>query len=143
MVFSDLVEGIRVWWESALIGGFFLVVGKRMSKFLDSAGLLPIPCIIRGNPILAQFGPKLENFMMIFCKAFFSFKHFTVMGCNTLTKVTIVNSPPSLPPPPRKKKCPRPICHPKLWSPVFCDEHVHKYQTQLSILTKLKKSFCE
>ena len=71
LVFSDLVEGIRVWWDSALIGGFFLVVGKRMSKILDSAGLLPIPCIIRGNPMLAQFGPKLENLMMIFGKAFF------------------------------------------------------------------------
>ena len=81
-----------------IIGGFFLVVGKRMSKFLASAGLFPIPCPIRENPpMLSQFGPKLENLMMILVKAFFSFfiflKHFTIMARNTLTKVTIVNSP--------------------------------------------------
>ena len=53
------------------------------------------------------------------------------MGRNTLTKVTVVNFSP--------KKYPKPICPPKLWSPVFCDGHVHKYQTQLCILTKLNK----
>ena len=63
------------------------------------------------------------------------------MGCNTLTKVTLVNSPHPPPPHHPPKKYPRPICPPKLWNPVFCDEHVHKYQTQLCILTKLKKSF--
>ena len=63
----------------------------------------------------------------------FLLKHFTIMGHNTLTKVTVVNFPP--------KKYPRPICPPKLLSPVFCDGHVHKYQTQLCILTKLKKRF--
>ena len=86
--------------------------------------------------MLSQFGPKLENLMMILCKAFFSFKHFTIMGHNTLTKVTIINLSPL--PPTKKKKYPRPIYPPKLWSPVFCDGHVQKYQTQLCILTKLK-----
>ena len=105
-----------------------------MSKFLASAGLFPFPCPIRENPpMFFQFGPKLDNLMMILCEAFFSFKHFTIMGRNTLTKVTVVNFPP--------KKYPRPICPPKLWSPVFCDGHVYKYQTQLCILTKLEKSF--
>ena len=52
--------------------------------------------------MLSQFGPKLENLMMILCKAFFSFKHFTIMGHNTLTKVTRINLSP--PPPPKKKK---------------------------------------
>ena len=55
------------------------------------------------------------------------------MGRNTLTKVTVVNFSP--------KKYPKPICPPKLWSPVFCDGHVHKYQTQLCILAKLRKFF--
>ena len=69
-----------------------------MSKFLAGAGLFPIPCPIRENPpMLSQFGPKLENLMMILVKAFFSFfiflKHFAIMARNTLTKVTIVNSP--------------------------------------------------
>ena len=111
-----------------------MAVGKRMSKFLASAGLFPIPCPIGENPpILFQFGPKLKNLMMILCKAFFSFKHFTIMGHNTLTKVTVVNFP--------QKNYPRLICSPKLWSPVFCAGHVHKYQSQLCILTKLKESF--
>ena len=56
-----------------------------------------------------------------------------MMGQDTLTKVTIFNFPP--------KNSLSSICPPKLWSPVFCDEHVHKYQTQLCISTKLKKSF--
>ena len=74
-----------------------------MSKFLASAGLFPIHCPIRENPpMFFQFGPKLENLMMILCKAFFSFKHFTIMGHNTLTKVTRINLSP--PPPPKKKK---------------------------------------
>ena len=65
-----------------------------MSTFLASAGLLPIPCPIRENPpMFSQFEPKLEN-VMIPCKAFFSFKHFTIIRHKTLTKVTIVNSPP-------------------------------------------------
>ena len=65
-------RGIKIWCESLLIGGFFLVVGKRMSTVLAGAGLLPIPCPIRENPpMLSQFGPKLENLMMILCKAFF------------------------------------------------------------------------
>ena len=52
--------------------GFFLVVGERMSKFLASAGLLLISCPIRENTlILSQFEPKLQNLMMILCKAFF------------------------------------------------------------------------
>ena len=55
------------------------------------------------------------------------------MGRSTLTKVTVVNFVP--------KKYPRPIFPTNLWRPVFCDRHVHKYQTQLCILTKLKKSF--
>ena len=55
------------------------------------------------------------------------------MGCNTLTKVTVVNFPP--------KKYPRPIYPSKLWSHVFCDGHVHKYQTQLCIFIKLKIFF--
>ena len=55
------------------------------------------------------------------------------MGRNTLTKVTVVNF--------FQKKYPRPIFPTKLWSPVFCDGHVRKYQTQLCILTKLKKGF--
>ena len=43
-----------------------------MSKFLAGAGLFPIPCPIRENPpMLSQFGPKLENLMMILCKVFF------------------------------------------------------------------------
>ena len=97
-----------------------------MSKFLASAGLFPIPCPIRENPpMLSQFGPKLENLMMILCKAF------------NYSQLTIVNFP--------LKKYSRPICPPKLRSPlfcdVFCDGHVHKYQTQLCILTKLKKRF--
>ena len=72
LVFSDLVEGIKIWWKGLLIGGFFLVVGKRMSNILASAGLFPIPYPIRENPpVLSQFGPKLENLMMIVCKAFF------------------------------------------------------------------------
>ena len=56
-----------------------------------------------------------------------------MMGHNTLTKVTVVNFPP--------KKHPRSICPQKLGSPEFCDGHVHKYQIQLSISTKLKKDF--
>ena len=80
LVFGDLViwlRGIKIWWEILLIEGFFLEVGKRMSKFLASAGLLAIPCPIRENPlILTQFGPKLENLMMILCKAFF---HLSVL----------------------------------------------------------------
>ena len=55
------------------------------------------------------------------------------MGQDTLTKVTIFNFPP--------KNSLSSVCPPKLWSPVFCDEHVHKYQTQLCISTKLKKKF--
>ena len=57
------------------------------------------------------------------------------MGRNTLAKVTIANFPP--------KNTLSQFCPPKLWGPVFCDGHVHKYQTQLYILTKLKKVFCE
>ena len=58
--------------ESLLFGAFLLVVEKRMSKFLASAGLLPIPYPIRKNPLmLSQFGPKLENLMMILSTAFF------------------------------------------------------------------------
>ena len=128
--------GIKIWWESLLIGGFFLVVGKRMSKFLASAGLLPIPCLIRKNPpMLSQFGPKWENFMMTLCKAFFHLSILLSWGAILWqkTKLTIVNFPP--------KKYPRPIFPPKLCSPVFCDGHIHKYQTQLCILTKLKKFF--
>ena len=52
--------------------GFFLVVGERMSKFFASAGLLLNPCPIRESTlILSQFEPKLENLVMILCKAFF------------------------------------------------------------------------
>ena len=84
----------------------------------------PIPCPIRENPpMLSQFGPKLENLMMILCKAF------------NYSQLTIVNFP--------LKKYSRPICPPKLRSPifcdVFCDGHVHKHQTQSCILKKLKK----
>ena len=89
-----------------------------MSNILASAGLFPIPCPIRENPpVLSQFGPKLENLMMIVCKAFFHLSILLSWGGNTLTKVTIVNFP--------QKKYPMPICPPKLWSPVFCDGHVH------------------
>ena len=109
---------VKTWWESVLIGEFSLVVGKRMSKFLTSAGLLPISC-----PDLDQNWKTLWWFSV---RLFF-------MVCNALTKVTIVNFPP--------KKYPRPIFTPKLWSPVFYDELVHKYQTQLCLLTKLRKSF--
>ena len=43
-----------------------------MSKFLASAGLLPIPYPIRKKPLmLSEFGPKLENLMMILSTAFF------------------------------------------------------------------------
>ena len=48
-----------------------------MSKFLAGAGLFPIPYAIRENPpMLSQFGPKLENLMMILFKAFF---HLSVL----------------------------------------------------------------
>ena len=68
---SHLVESIKIWWESLLIGELSLVVGKRIKKVLASAGLLSIPCTIRKNtPMLSQFGPKLENLMIILCKAF-------------------------------------------------------------------------
>ena len=44
------------------MGGFFLVVGERMSKFLIIAGLLLSPCPIRENlAIWSQFGPKLQD----------------------------------------------------------------------------------
>ena len=70
------------------------MVEKRMSKFLAGPGLFPIPCPIGKNPpMLSQFGPKLENLMMILVKAFLSLKHFTIMARNNLTKVTIVNPP--------------------------------------------------
>ena len=54
-----------------------MVVGKRMSRFLASAGLLPITCPIRENPpMLSQVGPKLESLMMILCKAFFIYAFY-------------------------------------------------------------------
>ena len=44
------------------MGGFFLVMGERVSKFLASAGLFLIPCPSRENtPTWSQFEPKLQN----------------------------------------------------------------------------------
>ena len=80
--------------------GIFLGGGEENEKILTSAGLLSIPCPITENPpMLSQLGPKLENLMLILCKTFFSFKHFTIMKYNTLTIVTTVNPPSPLPPP--------------------------------------------
>ena len=104
------------WWWEREWANFWLV--------LDSF-LFPVPLgkTLQGCRDLDQNWKTLWWFSV---RLFF-------MVCNALTKVTIVNFPP--------KKYPRPIFTPKLWSPVFYDELVHKYQTQLCLLTKLRKSF--
>ena len=57
-----LVEGDKHLVRESTKGGFFLVVGEKMRKYLASAGLLFIPCSSRENSaIWPQFESKLQN----------------------------------------------------------------------------------
>ena len=49
LVFS---RTIKILWGSIQKGVIFLVVGGSISKFLDSGGLLLIPCVNRQNPAI-------------------------------------------------------------------------------------------
>ena len=98
------MEGDKDLVGESTKGGFFLVVGERMRKYLASVGLLLITCSSKENSaIWSKFGLKLQKlYLMILCKDFFKFKHLSMMGHNRLAKVTMVNF--------RKKKCLWPIC---------------------------------
>ena len=85
-------------------------MGKSMSKFLASAGLL-IPCLSRENPTssVIQIWAEITKalYLMILCKAFFKFNPFTMISTID-EKGNYSQFPP--------KKCPRPIC-PKIMQP--------------------------
>ena len=70
MGFSDLVEGDKNLVGESNNWGIFL--GGREENEQIFCGLFPITYPIRKNPpMFFQFGPKLENLMMILGKAFF------------------------------------------------------------------------
>ena len=75
LVFSDLVEGYKSLVGESPNWGIFLGDGE------DNEQICSFPCPIRENPpMLPQFGPKLENLMMILCKAFFRLSIFLSWG---------------------------------------------------------------
>ena len=101
-LFWGLNMKIGIQWRGQKFGGgvykreerLFLVVGERINKLLASAEVL-FPSPNRQNPaIWSQFGPRLQNIISHdSLSGFFKFNHFSMMGHNRLTKVTIINFP--------------------------------------------------